>query len=106
MVNRDDIWATIRRIDYHPCERVEAGYSNVTTFIDITLIDGAVQKGRADFPRGSPEDPMSFDDVAEKFSGCAAAAHWPTDKAARTIEMVAELEELKTVRDLTAQLTS
>ena len=106
VVNRDDIRAMIRRIDYHPYDRVEPGYSNVTTFIDITLLDGAKHKGRADFPRGSPETPMSFDDVAEKFRGCAATAPWPTDKAARTIEMVAKLEELKSVRDLTAQLTS
>jgi len=49
---------------------------------------------------------MSFDDVAEKFTGCATAAGWPTGKTERTIEMVAGLEELDTVRHLTAQLTS
>ncbi len=35
---------------------------------------------------------------------CAAAADWPAHKTARTIELVARLEKLDTVRDLTAQL--
>ena len=76
----------------------------------ITVIagpsDGTVHKGHADYPRGSPRDPMSFEDVAEIFTGCAVAAGWPADKSERTIEMVAGLEELDTIRDLTAKLTS
>jgi len=96
----------IKRIDYLPYDTVEPGYSNVTSFVEVTLRDRTVHRGRADFPRGSPDDPMSFDDVAEKFTGCATAAGWPAGKTARTIEMVAKLEDLKTVRDLTAHLTS
>lgn len=110
VVNRPDIRAMIRRIDYQPYDNVEPGYSNVTSFIEVTLRDGAVHgavhKGRADYPRGSPEAPLLFDDVAEKFRGCAAVAHWPAGKTEQTIDMVARLEELETVRHLTAQLTS
>ena len=106
MVNRPDIRAMIKRIDYLPYDRVEPGYSNVTSFIEVTLSDRTRLQGRADFPRGSPDDPMSFDDVVEKFTGCAAAAGWSADKTARTIEMVARLERLESVRNLTAQLTS
>ena len=105
MVNRPDIRAMIRRIDYHPFDTVEAGYTNVTSFIEVTLADGTMHKGRADYPRGSPNDPMSFEDVAEKFTLCAASADWPAYKTARTIEAVAGLENLATVRDLTSQLT-
>ena len=106
MVNRPDIRAMIRRIDYQPYETVEPGFSNVTSFIDVTLMDDTIHKGRADYPRGSPEAPMSFQDVAEKFTGCAAAADWPTDKTERTINLVGKLEKLETVRALVSQLTS
>jgi len=105
VVNRADIRAMIKRIDYQPYESVEPGYSNVTSFIDVTLMDGTIYRERADYPRGSPENPMSFEDVAEKFRGCTMAASWPTDKTERTIELVAELEKLSSVRDLIAQLT-
>ena len=105
VVNRPDIRAMIKRIDYQPYESVEPGYSNVTSFIDVTLRDGTIHKGRAYYPRGSPEDPMSFEDVTKKFRGCAAAANWPKDKTERTIELVTELENLASVRDLIAQLT-
>jgi hypothetical protein len=44
--------------------------------------------------------------VADKFTLCATAATWPADKTRQTIEMVANLEKLDTVRNLTAQLTS
>jgi len=106
VVNRPDIKAMIRRIDYGAFETAEPGYSNVTSFVQVTLRDGAVLEGRADYPRGSPEDPMTFDDVAEKFTGCAAAAGWPADRTERIIELVAGLEELESVRELTSQLTS
>jgi hypothetical protein len=48
---------------------------------------------------------MTFEDVVEKFTGCAAAADWPDGKTQRTIEIVADLEKLDRVRVLTAQLT-
>lgn len=106
VVNRPDIRAMIKRIDYLPYDTVEPGYSNVTSFIQVTLQDGTEFDGRADFPRGSPNDPMSFEDVSEKFRGCAAAAEWPAEKTEKTIELVSGLEELGSVRDLTAVLTA
>jgi len=71
----------------------------------VTLKDGTVHEGRADYPRGSPEDPMTYVDVAEKFRGCAIAACWPMARAERLIEPGAGLEELDRVRQLTAVLT-
>ena len=49
-------------------------------------------------------DPMSYDEVAEKFRGCAAFAEWPSSKANQVIDMVGSLEDLSEVRTLTARL--
>ena len=106
IVNRPEIRAMIKRIVYRPYDAVETGYSNVTTFVEVTLANGATHKARADFPRGSPEAPMSFDDVVEKFIDCAAAVDWPADKIDQIMEMVEKLEELESVRYLIARLTS
>jgi hypothetical protein len=76
----------------------------MTTIIKISLKDGRTISGRADFGKGSPSDPMSYDDVAEKFRGCAAFAEWPLSKANQVIDMVRKLEDVSDVRTLTALL--
>jgi hypothetical protein len=48
---------------------------------------------------------MSYDEVADKFLGCAAFAEWPTSKARQVIEVVRKLEDVPDVRTLTALLS-
>ena len=47
---------------------------------------------------------MSYDEVAEKFAGCAAFANWDADRARQVVETVRDLESLESVRNLTALL--
>lgn len=106
VVNRRDVQEMIGRIDFgvHP-EAEAAGYDKMTTIIDILLADGRTVSGRADFGKGSPANPMSYDEEAEKFAQCAAFAGWPTKKAAEVVETVRHLERLDDVRRLTSLLT-
>lgn len=103
VVRRKEVQDMIQRIHFgvHP-EAEAAGYNKMTTIIDIKLQDGRTISGRADFGKGSPVDPMSFDDVAAKFQDCAAFAKWPKQKADRVVEMVHKLETVGSVRELTA----
>jgi 2-methylcitrate dehydratase PrpD len=103
MANRADVQEMIRRVRFYTDPEAEkAGYDKMTTILKITLKDGRTISGRADFAKGSPADPMSFDEVAEKFLGCAAFAEWPKSKADGVIKMVSKLEDLSDVRQLTA----
>jgi 2-methylcitrate dehydratase PrpD len=106
VVNRPDVQAMIQKVDFgvHP-EAEAAGYDKMTTIIEIALKDGRTLSGRADFGKGSPANPMSYDEVAEKFRECAAFSLWPADKAKRVIELVKGLEDLPDVRELTALLS-
>jgi hypothetical protein len=79
-----------------------AGYNKMTTIIDIHLRDGRTISGSADFGKGSPANPMSYDEVAAKFLDCAAFAKWPGDNAKVIVDMVRKLEGLPDVRTLTA----
>jgi 2-methylcitrate dehydratase PrpD len=99
-VNRPDVRAMMERIAYEAYPTVEPGFSNVTSFLEITLSDGTVHKGRADFARGSAEAPMSWAAVTEKFEGCVAVAGWPWKKARKVVDLVAEIEALDDVRTL------
>ncbi|MBL6928983.1 MAG: MmgE/PrpD family protein [Rhodospirillales bacterium] len=102
VVNRADVQELISRIDFgvHP-EAEAAGYDKMTTIIHIKLNDGREISGRADFGKGSPANPMTYDEAAEKFRGCAEFARWPKAKTDKIIETVRALEILQNVRELT-----
>jgi 2-methylcitrate dehydratase PrpD len=103
VVNRPDVQEMIKRVRFYTDPEAEkAGYDKMTTILKITLKDGRVISGRADFGKGSPTNPMSYDEVADKFLGCAAFAEWPASKAHQAIEMVRKLEDVANVKTLTA----
>jgi hypothetical protein len=92
------------RIDHVAYEAVEDGFTNVTSFVEVRRADGTMHKGRADFALGSAQAPMSYDDVADKTRGCAAAANWPAGKTEALIAAIARIEEIDDVRNVTALL--
>jgi 2-methylcitrate dehydratase PrpD len=106
VVNRDDVKKMIERVRFYVDPEAEkAGYDKMTTILKITLKDGHTISGRADFGKGSPTNPMSYDEVADKFRGCAAFAEWPSEKANQVVAMVRRLEDVSDVRTLTAPLS-
>ena len=78
----------------------------MTTILKITMKDGRTISGRADFGKGSPINPMSYDEVADKFRGCAAFAGWPSAKANQVVDIVRRLEDVSDVRAVTALLSN
>ncbi len=103
VVNRADVQAMIAKVHFgiHP-EAEAAGYDKMTTIIDIHLKDGRTISGRSDFGKGSPANPMSYDEAADKFRGCAEFAGWDNARTEALVDQVRELENLKSVADLTA----
>lgn len=106
LVNRDDVKAMIEKIDFgvHP-DAEAAGYDKMTTIIEIALKDGRKFSGRADFGKGSPANPMSYDEVADKFRGCAEFAGWDPKRSEQIVAAVRDLETLGSIRELTALLS-
>jgi len=104
-VMRPDVQDFITRVDFVIDDRAEAaGYHLMTTYIDITLNDGRVISGMADFGRGSPAMPMSYDDVAVKFLECAEFARWDMGRAREVVAQVARFETLDSITGLMALL--
>lgn len=105
VVNSPDVQDMISRVNFgvHP-EAEAAGYDKMTTIIDIHMKDGQVISGRADFGKGSPANPMTYDEVADKFRGCAEFAEWDKERTEQIIETVRALEQLESVRELTSLL--
>jgi 2-methylcitrate dehydratase PrpD len=105
VVSRPDVQAMIEKVDFavHP-EAEAAGFDKMTTIIEVELADGTVHRGRADFGKGSPANPMSDAELAEKFRQCAAWGGLPPDRAEAILALVWQLETLTDVNALTRLL--
>ncbi|MSV34307.1 MAG: MmgE/PrpD family protein [Bryobacterales bacterium] len=106
VVNRPEVQAMIKRVKFGIDPVAEAaGYNKMTTILKLHLKGGRVIEGRADFGKGSPAIPMSYNDVAEKFLDCAGYAKWPTAKAKAIVEMTRTIEQVPDMRKLTALMS-
>jgi len=107
IVNRSDVQALIRRVDFgvHP-EAEAAGFDKMTTIIEVELDDGTTVKGSADFGKGSPANPMTDRELEQKFLECAEWGGVDAAAARRIADLVWKIEELGDVRELTRLLTA
>ena len=97
----------IRRINFYVDPEAEsAGFDKMTSILKIHLKDGKVITGRADFAKGSPADPMTFEEAATKFRGCADYAEWPKTKAEQIITFVRSLDSASHVSALSRLLSA
>jgi 2-methylcitrate dehydratase PrpD len=105
VVNRRDVRGMIEKVEFgvHP-EAEAAGYEKMTTIIDIDLSGGRRISGRADFGKGSPANPMSDAELADKFRECAAWGGLAKASACKVVDLVFGLEKVKSIRELTRLL--
>jgi 2-methylcitrate dehydratase PrpD len=97
----------IRRVNFYVDREAEgAGYDKMTSLLKINLKDGRVIAGRADFGKGSPANPMTFEEAATKFRGCAGYSEWPKVKAEKIIAFVKTLDSAPDVGALSPLLSA
>jgi 2-methylcitrate dehydratase PrpD len=106
-VHRPEVQEMIRKVNFYVDPEAEsAGFDKMTSILKITLKDGKAITGQAAFGKGSPQNPMSFDEAATKFRGCAEYAEWPQAKTEKIIAFVRNLETAPDVAALTPLLSS
>jgi len=106
VVQRADVQDMIGKVHFSVDPEAErAGLDKMTSLLKIHLKDGRIFSGRAEFAKGSPANPMSYDEVADKFRGCAAFAKWPSAKAEAVVSYVRSLESAANVSRLVGLLT-
>lgn len=107
VVMRDDVRKMIEKVDFVVDEEAEAaGYHLMTTIIDIDLNDGTRISGRADFGKGSPAFPMTYDEVASKFRENAEFAGMGAGRADEIVDLVRRIEGEASVKGLSDRLIS
>ena len=99
VVQRPDVQDMIRRVRYYvdpEFNKLELQGASLQamlveqSILKIYMKDGRVISGRTEPAKGSPENPMTYEEVADKFRGNAEFAKWPSQKAAvghRTCEI-------------------
>jgi len=107
VVQRPEVREMVRRVNFYVDPEAErAGFDKMTSLIQIHLKDGRILAGRAQFAKGSPANPMSYGEVAEKFRGCAEFARWPEGKAEAVIALVLAMEGAANLNALASLLAS
>ncbi|HLG70864.1 MAG TPA: MmgE/PrpD family protein [Chloroflexota bacterium] len=81
----------------------EAGFHRMLSRITVRLKDGRELFAEGEAGRGHPDNPMSDDEVRDKFRDCARWGGLPDD-GERLIQLVDRLEELGSVEELCSML--
>jgi 2-methylcitrate dehydratase PrpD len=104
-VNRPEAQALLRKVEaYNDPAADAAGADKMHSIITIKLKSGRVIEGSADFAKGSPQFPMSFDEVCEKFRDCIGYGGLSAQAGEAVIARVRKLESLDDISRLTVLL--
>jgi len=74
--------------------------------IRVHMKDGRTLSTRTEPAKGSPRNPMTYGEVADKFRTNAEFARWPAAKTESIIRLVSSLERETSLAPLTAALTA
>ena len=107
IVQRPDVQAMIEKINFYVDPAAEAaGFDKMTSILRIHLKNGQIVSGEAAFGKGSPANPMSFEEAAVKFRGCAEYAGWTPEKMEKIVAFVRGLSAVRDVNVLSPLLSA
>ncbi len=99
-VNRADVQELLGKVSVELNPEMEArGFHRMASLVEIGLKDGRLLRGEAEMAKGSPEKPMTDEEVAAKFRECAVLA-LPLARIDEAVEAVWRLDQLVNVRQL------
>jgi 2-methylcitrate dehydratase PrpD len=105
VVRDPEVQATIEKVRFEVHAQADAaGYNNMTSIIRVRLNDGREVEGRAAFAKGSPANPMTDEELRDKYLGCLDAGRVGSDAGIRASEMILALEEQPDLGAITALL--
>ena len=100
-VMRPDVREMMGRVVPYLHDGLEArGFERILSLIEVRLKDGTVLSREASTSRGTPERPMTRDELAAKFHDCARETITP-EREREALDMVYALEDVKNVGELT-----
>lgn len=105
VVQRPDVRAMVERVRFEvDPEADSAGYNNMTSIVRVHLRDGRVLEGRAAFAKGSPANPMTDEELRDKFLGCLEAGGVDAEAGERAARLILDIENQPNLDGITALL--
>ena len=105
VVNRADVQELIRRITFEADPAAdEGGFREMTSLIDVELVDGRTLRTTAEFAKGSPSNPMRDEELIDKFLGCLDWAGIDEATGRAVAERVMGLEHERSITDVIRSL--
>jgi 2-methylcitrate dehydratase PrpD len=93
------------RVEVREDESLPTGYALFPAVVTVESTDGVVRRRRADVARGDPSDPLTGDEIRQKFASCAVLA-LGNEQVARALAAVDALPTATDVRSLVSAWTS
>ena len=81
------------------------GFQRIRSVVEVTLKDGTQLSKEAYTSRGTPDRPMTTEELAEKFDDCAQEL-LSADVQKQVLERIYSLERLDDLKDLTSLMTA
>ena len=104
VVRSPDVRAMMARVHTYHSPEVEAlGTERMRSVLDVRLTDGRTLHSEASTSRGTPERPMSWAEIEEKFRDCAQGV-LPAEQVASALALIPRIETLPDVAPLVAAL--
>lgn len=101
-----EILSLAKRVDYIVAEGLEKpSEDSAPAEVTIRLKDGTIYKERVDYAKGTVQNPMTKDELQDKFKGLASMV-LSDDRVEKIIQTVEELEKLDNVYQLGSLLVS
>ena len=104
MVMRPDVREMMGRVKPYLHEGIEAeGFQRIRSRLEIKLRDGRALSQEAFTSRGTPERPLTPEELAQKFHDCAEGTI-PEPRRNEVLDAISRLEDLADIKQLTALL--
>ncbi len=92
-INDSKISALTQKISVEPDEDLTSLFPEKTAaIVDITTVEGICYSERIDYPKGEPENPLSNDELEQKFISLATYGNISTKKIHKIIKTVWQIE--------------
>jgi 2-methylcitrate dehydratase len=102
-ISSTDVRAMMDRIDFEHREDFEQYWpESYPVTVTVETVDGETYEHHRKYATGDPRDPLSFEQIEEKFASLGDATYSP-DRRDRIADTVRDLENLRNVSDLLEQ---
>lgn len=92
-VQNKDIIELTRKVSVSDDEKMTEDFPKLTTaVVTILMKNGVCYEKRVDFPKGEPENPLSMEEVVDKFMSMAVFANYDFKNAEKIVDIVLSAE--------------